>query len=438
MRIMELAIAADGGNFPLNESLDSPIGRLFGERYRISRFVAGGGMGRVFQAIDTRLAGKIVAIKLLSLQLLSNPQLATRLRQWFEQEAQLSAILGKHSRIIQVTDYGVDAGQPYLVMEYLEGRSLKQLIESEGVLALERVLNLAVQMCEGLQFAHSLQTRVGGRQLSGVIHRDIKPSNIFVIDEGRLGETVKILDFGVAKVVGDVQETLHTQSGFVGTPQYASPELLRGEALDCRSDIYSLGVILYQMLTARLPFSPQTNSFGGWYHAHNHLPPIDLGAFSPEVPEAFARTVMACLAKERDERPATMAEVSDRLQAAMTTPTLFAPTSPAEDWRQVILSEQPIALPATVPSEPDTPKKPTAGRRHLAWRMILLAALAALVVLLLQAALSHRPIGLFQSVHHQGDACWARAIVSSIPRALLRVSSYSTSGTESATSPAPA
>ncbi|AGY57456.1 serine/threonine-protein kinase [Gloeobacter kilaueensis JS1] len=310
------------------------VGSLIDGRYRLVRFIDGGGMGKVYEAADTRLADKSVAIKVLLQNLVGDGKLFEQLHRRFEQEAQLCALLASQPGIIQVSDFGIDDQRPYLVMEYLGapplGRSLKEVILHEGPLSLERTIRLAVQICESLQYAHSVRTHLGGRQIMGVVHRDIKPSNIFVMDRGRGNEFTKILDFGIAKAVSDVSLALGTNMGFIGTCDYASPEQLRGEDLDGRTDIYSLGIVLYQMLTGQLPLQPQTNSFAGWYQAHNHDQPTDLSSLKlgEAVPAEIARAIMSCLAKNPDQRPASMQELSERLQAGLVAPThlLVAPT----------------------------------------------------------------------------------------------------------------
>ncbi len=299
---------------------------LIGERYRLVQFINGGGMGRVYRAEDTRLANKIVAVKILIQSLAGNEGTVQQLRQRFEEEAQLSAVLSGHPRIIQVTDYGVDKNQPYLVMEYLghppQSQSLHDLIRQEQPLEAQRVVRLAIQICDALHYAHSFQTTLGTREITGVVHRDIKPSNIFILQDPTLGETVKILDFGIAKAISDVSLALGTNLGFVGSTEYASPEQLRGEVLDARSDIYSLGMVLYQMLTGQLPLKPETQSFPGWYQVHNFKAPQSFQELNlPQpVPPGLAQVILSCLAKDREQRPSSMQVLRERLETAINTP----------------------------------------------------------------------------------------------------------------------
>lgn len=238
------------------------VGRILQNRYRLIRLLGQGAMGQVYVAEDVALGGLPVAVKFLSQTLLNR-----KMRERFEREAKTCAQLGQRSiHIVRVTDYGVDEDEvPFYVMEYLKGESLSEVI-SHHVLSLPRFLSLTRQICLGLQCAHQ------GIQIDGkicpIVHRDIKPGNILVGHNDSLGELVKILDFGIAKVLEP--EGNQTQC-FMGTLAYSSPEQMEGRELDARSDIYSLGVMLFQMLTGKMPLNADTHSFGGWYKATRRL-----------------------------------------------------------------------------------------------------------------------------------------------------------------------
>lgn len=272
---------------------DSNYERLLANRYQLSDLVGEGAMGRVYRAKDTVLGGVTVAIKFLSHALLND-----NMRDRFEREATISALLGEKSiHVVRVRDYGVDeANIPFYVMEFLLGESINELICYQPM-ALSRFLTLTRHVCLGLESAH--QGIYLNGELCRVIHRDIKPSNIIVIQDASLGEVAKILDFGIAKLIQ--ADASQTQS-FMGTLAYCSPEQMEGKELDSRSDIYSLGVMMYEMLTMDMPLLPQNSSFGGWYQAHHNFEPE---AFSSRfnLPESLQDLVFRCLAKEEKIDP---------------------------------------------------------------------------------------------------------------------------------------
>ncbi|MDR9404021.1 MAG: serine/threonine-protein kinase [Halothece sp. Uz-M2-17] len=278
---------------------DRNEGRLLANRYRIIELVGKGAMGQVYRAEDTVLGGLTVAVKFVA-QAVLNEKRRTR----FEQEATICALLGEKSiHIVQVRDYGLDEYDvPFYAMEFLQGKGLNDLIKHRP-LSLQRFLRLTRQICLGLQCAHQGIFFKG--ELCPIIHRDIKPSNILIIQDATLGEMVKILDFGIAKLVQTGGDQTHS---FQGTLAYCSPEQMEGKELDNRSDIYSLGVMMYEMITGEMPILPENNSFGAWYQAHRY--------YSPEpfrddlnLPESLQDLVYQCLAKERDKRPQSMDEV---------------------------------------------------------------------------------------------------------------------------------
>lgn len=286
---------------------DPNIGRLLRNRYQLVEMVGKGAMGRVYQAKDMLLGGVIVAVKFLSQALLNE-----KMRDRFAREATICALLGsKSSHIVDVRDYGVDEEEiSYYVMEYLEGESLSEVIRSQS-LALPRFLNISRQICLGLQCAHKGILFEG--QLCQIIHRDIKPSNILVVQDSSFGELVKILDFGIAKLIQS--DGVQTQS-FMGTLAYCSPEQMEGKELDPRSDIYSLGVMMFEMLTGEMPIVSENRSFGGWYKAHHEIPPRSFESVNPNLkfPKALEKLVMSCMAKDRSDRPQSIEEILKGLE----------------------------------------------------------------------------------------------------------------------------
>jgi len=288
---------------------DTNSGRLLANRYELCDLVGEGAMGRVYRAKDTVLGGVIVAVKFLAQALLND-----NMRERFEREATISALLGEKSiHVVRVKDYGVDEhNAPFYVMEFLSGKSINDLICYQP-LSLQRFLTLTRHVCLGLESAH--QGIFFNGELSHIIHRDIKPSNIIVIQDPTLGEVAKILDFGIAKLI---QASSHQTQSFMGTLAYCSPEQMEGKELDNRSDIYSLGVMMYEMLTMDMPLLPQNSSFGGWYQAHHNFKPEP---FSDRLnlPLELQELVFRCLAKERDDRPQSAREIFEALESLEPT-----------------------------------------------------------------------------------------------------------------------
>lgn len=263
-------------------------------------------MGRVYRAEDTLLGG-IIAVKFLS-QTLLNPKMRDR----FKSEARTCAQLGRKSiHIVKVTDYGVNEDDvPFYVMEYLQGESLSEIISTQPI-PLPRFLALSRQIALGLQCAH--QGIMIDGSLYPIIHRDIKPSNILVSQDSSLVELVRILDFGISKLL---QADSGQTNSYMGTLAYSSPEQMEGRELDARSDIYSLGVMMYEMLTGKMPLHVETHAFGAWYRAHHSQPPRSFEAVDPNLrlPKALENLVMSCLAKSPNDRPQSIAEVLRALE----------------------------------------------------------------------------------------------------------------------------
>jgi len=294
--------------------------RLLANRYQLKQLIGRGGMGEVFLADDVLLGKVPVAIKFLS-QTVSKPSL----QQDFAREAHICAALSQKSlHIVRVTDYGVSQeGKPFYVMEYLCGKSLKDLIP----MPLPMFLTLCRQICLGLQCAHQ------GMNINGkiypLVHKDIKPANILVIPDPILGQLAKILDFGIAKFI-DYSVTAGTNKGFHGTLPYCSPEQLEGDELDSRSDIYSLGVVMFEMLTGQKPWLPETDLFGAWYKVHHFETPRVIADVNPslKLPKELDNLIMACLAKAASDRPQNLAEVLKVLESLKVGEDKLSPSSP--------------------------------------------------------------------------------------------------------------
>jgi len=262
-------------------------------RYRLGREAGSGGMGVVYRALDTAL-DRTVALKELPHHLTARSDLARR----FRQEARLLARLS-HPNIVQVYDLIEDGSRLWIAMEFVEGGTLADAIERNGALAWPEVLRLGTQIAAALEFAHE----------QGVIHRDVKPINILLTTDG----TPKITDFGLAKLL---ESSVHTQEGsLLGSARYMSPEQAAGRPADARSDIYSLGVTFYEMLSGRAPFEGETASV---LAQHLSQPPPPLRALARDLPPEFEAVVMRMLEKEPEGRPAELHAVIDTLSSLET------------------------------------------------------------------------------------------------------------------------
>ncbi|PZD72737.1 Serine/threonine-protein kinase A [Acaryochloris thomasi RCC1774] len=288
---------------------DLKPGMLLIDRYRLTEMVGQGSMGSVYRAEDQLLGGVTVAVKFLSQTLLSE-----KMAQQFAQEARAGALLGHQSlHIVRVLDYGLHEEQmPFYVMECIEGINLEQLLQVKS-LSLARFLKLMGQVCSGLHCAHQ-GINVDGN-LYQVIHRDIKPSNIFVTHNESLGELAKLLDFGIADFLNQTLKDGPTQP-FMGTLAYGSPEQISGQQPDSRSDIYSLGVTMFESLTGDLPIKAEVDTFDLWHRAHCQQQPRRFSQADPhlEIPAPLEEVIMACLAKQPEQRPQNVEEIREVLR----------------------------------------------------------------------------------------------------------------------------
>ncbi|WP_299405774.1 serine/threonine-protein kinase [Acaryochloris sp. IP29b_bin.148] len=296
----------------MDSSTDPNLGQILINRYRLAELIGQGSMGKVYRAEDQLLGGVTVAVKFLAQTLLSE-----KMKMRFAHEARTGAQLGQRSlHIVRVLDYGVHRNEaPFYVMEYMEGRNLSDLIAFKP-LEISQFLRLMRHICLGLECAHQ-GIKIDGQHCQ-VIHRDIKPSNAFVISDPSLGSLAKVLDFGIAQFLSDSTESNQTGS-FMGTLAYCSPEQIAGQDLDSRSDIYSLGITMFEVLTGHIPIQASTNSIGSWYHAHRSQAPKTLAQVAPalSLPDALNELIMACMAKSPGDRPQTMAEILSILQSLL-------------------------------------------------------------------------------------------------------------------------
>lgn len=283
---------------------DRLIGTVLDSKYQLIERLGEGGMGTVYRARRLHI-GDEVAVKVLHADLLVEPDALER----FRREARSAAMIS-HANIVSIYDFG-DAETPeapaYIVMELVRGTSLRKLLKTDGRLSPERAVDLMQDICAGVGVAHK----------QGIVHRDLKPDNVIIAPPSHEGdsETAKVVDFGIAKLRDSAVESGLTRPGVVvGTIFYMAPEQCRGEELDPRSDVYSLGSILYEMLTGDPPF--QANNIVGLITKHLTEPPLPFPV-ALNVPEGLATTCFRALAKERGDRPADALELRRELQKAL-------------------------------------------------------------------------------------------------------------------------
>ncbi|MEQ9078844.1 MAG: protein kinase [Sandaracinaceae bacterium] len=263
------------------------VGRLVANRYHLVRLLGDGGMGAVYKAADQVLL-RFVAIKLLHPAVAENPSSVER----FQREARAAAAIG-HPNIIDILDFGTEGARPYMVMEYLRGRSLSQVIAMDGPLPVRRAATIAIHTLAGLQGAHD----------RGILHRDLKPANLMLVVRFGDRNFVKVCDFGFAALLVGKKDTksLTPERTLVGTPAYAAPERLRGDdRRDPRLDVYSVGVVLYEMLAGRRPFDAPT--FRELARKVRKEPPPPLRERRADLDPALEQIVMRALAKDREDR----------------------------------------------------------------------------------------------------------------------------------------
>ncbi len=312
----------------MTETLQAPVhelttGSTFAGRYQVIEELGHGGMGRVYKVQDTKI-GEKVALKLIRPEAGLDRKSLDR----FSNELKLARKI-RHKNVCQMFDLGEDQGTRFITMEYVNGEDLKQLIRKVGRLSPGQAVGIARQVCDGLREAHKL----------GVIHRDLKPQNIMVDADGN----VRIMDFGIARSLTAKSTT--APGVLIGTPEYMSPEQVEGQGVDMRSDIYSLGVILYEMVTGRLPFIGETPLSVA--HKHKYELPEDPRKLNTQVPEDLGRVVLKCLAKDAGQRYQSAAELGEelaRIENGLPTTARLAPEKKPTTSREITLKLTPKKL----------------------------------------------------------------------------------------------
>jgi serine/threonine-protein kinase len=340
--------------------------RLLGGRYELDGVVGRGGMAEVYRARDLRL-DRIVAVKTLREDLARDQTFQAR----FRREAQSAASLN-HPSIVAVYDTGEDmaghAPVPYIVMEYVDGRTLRDLLREDRRLLPERAMEITDGTLRALEYSHR----------NGIVHRDIKPGNVMLTRAG----DVKVMDFGIARAVSDAQATMTQTAQVIGTAQYLSPEQARGERVDARSDLYSTGCLLYELLTGRPPFTGDSPVAIAYQHVREN--PIPPSRVDPEIPGWADAIVLTAMAKDPGDRYQSAAEMHQDIQralsgmpiAALTRADMYAGT------RAMAPGMMPAGPTSAIPAYRYGPEDqpPDGEGRRRGWLWAIIALVAALVL----------------------------------------------------------
>ena len=324
-----------------------PMAHRLAGRYEVRSLIGRGGMAEVHLGFDTRLS-RVVAIKMLRRDLALDSIFQAR----FRREAQSAASLN-HPNIVAVYDTGEEIVSdatnrsiaiPYIVMEYVEGHTVKELIADGTAVPINEAIEIVSGVLSALQYSHD----------NHLVHRDIKPGNIMLTSDGK----VKVMDFGIARALTDSQATMTQTNAVVGTAQYLSPEQARGETVDERSDLYSTGVVLFELLTGRPPFKGDSAVAVAYQHVEQ-IPPTPSSILS-DIPDSLDRVVLKALAKNRDDRYRSAAEMLSDLQRVARGMDVGAP--PADSWAtEVLPSAGLVGARAAVPAATSTVSAPAAG-----------------------------------------------------------------------------
>ncbi len=338
---------------------DPFIGRdILNGQFQILQKIGSGGMGAVYKALQPEM-NRMVGVKILHPKLTNRKDLASR----FRREARAMSHL-THPNTVKVFLYGeLDDGSLYIVMEFLEGKNLNQTVRAEGPFTVPRALPVMIQVCGALEEAHRI----------GIVHRDLKPENIFLCQSGGLKDFPKVLDFGLAKVTEREMRpgsVILTQEGMVfGTPEFMSPEQAQGKTLDPSSDQYSLAVILYEVLTGKLPFDAKSAMDFLAFHVSNKPIPLSERVPGKTFPPLLDQIIAKALSKKTEDRFGSVAEFGAALQAVLDGKSMMPPpvSRPAPSIPDASRSEPTPTPPGanvapTAPAESETiPQPPKSG-----------------------------------------------------------------------------
>ncbi|OXM51469.1 Stk1 family PASTA domain-containing Ser/Thr kinase [Amycolatopsis alba] len=339
--------------------------RLLSNRYELGDTLGYGGMSEVHHGHDVRL-GREVAIKILRADLARDPQFQER----FRREAQNAAALN-HPAIVAVYDTGETNTEfgplPYIVMEYVEGRTLRDIVKTEGPMSQKRAMEVMADVCAALDFSHR----------HGIVHRDVKPANVMITKNG----AVKVMDFGIARAMHDGQSAMTQTAAVIGTAQYLSPEQARGESVDARSDVYAAGCVLYELITGEPPFTGDSPVAVAYQHVRED--PNPPSSVNPAVAPELDAVVLKALAKGPANRYQSSAEMRSDLVRTLSGQRPSAPMVMSEDERtQVMDSDR--RVPQRYDQYEEDEEDPAAKKKRRAWLIAgLVVSLAAIVLLIM-------------------------------------------------------
>ncbi|WP_410661328.1 Stk1 family PASTA domain-containing Ser/Thr kinase [Amycolatopsis sp. lyj-112] len=339
--------------------------RLLSNRYELGDTLGYGGMSEVHHGHDVRL-GREVAIKILRADLARDPQFQER----FRREAQNAAALN-HPAIVAVYDTGETNTEfgtlPYIVMEFVEGRTLRDIVKTEGPMSQKRAMEVMADVCAALDFSHR----------HGIVHRDVKPANVMITKNG----AVKVMDFGIARAMHDGQSAMTQTAAVIGTAQYLSPEQARGESVDARSDVYAAGCVLYELITGEPPFTGDSPVAVAYQHVRED--PNPPSSVNPAVAPELDAVVLKALAKGPANRYQSSAEMRSDLVRTLSGQRPAAPMVMSEDERTQVMDSDRRA-PQRYDNYEDDAEDPGAKKKRRAWLIAgLVASLAAVVLLIM-------------------------------------------------------